>query len=142
MDDLFLIGQNIGKFIEPRFNDLDIENYDIVLVNGPLRKAQDVIKALLTGQGNNLIYPAYGTLLGLGQVPRSTTDRNNLISDSVKEGIAWLQQQETSTDPSERIQSIKSLSVSPGASSSEVQINLVVLLETGEPVKTSFPVPA
>ena len=142
MDDLFLISQNVDGLVTPRFNDIVIEDYDIVVVNGPTRKAQDVIKMLLTGQGKNLVYPTYGTLLSRGPVQRDAASRNDLLSDSVKEAIAWLQKQETSTDPAERIKSIKSLSVSAGASPTEQQLNLVVLLENDQTVKTSFPVSA
>src|SRR5882757_2272531 len=98
MDDLFLIDQShTGLPIEPKFDDLEIENYDLVVISGPARKAQDLIKILLTQQGQNLIYPSYGTVLGGAPGQRAISSLNDMIADTVKEATAWLQQQEEST---------------------------------------------
>lgn len=141
MEDLFLIDQtHAGQPVQTRYNDLDIENYDLVVLTGPARKVQDVIKALLTKQGSSLIYPSYGTILTSVPGTRGVDNINTLISDTIKEAMAWLQKIEESDSPDERISNIVSLSVVDGVNASEKQINLVILLENGQTIRTSFPV--
>lgn len=141
MEDLFLIDQSTpGNPIQAKFNDLEIADYDLVTVDGPTRKAQDLIKGLMTGQGNNLVYPSYGTLLSKTPGKRVPSEFNDLLSDSTKEIVMWLQKQEDSPRPDEQLSRIISLSVSNGPTSSEKNVYLVVELRDGQTVKTNFSV--
>ena len=120
------------------FNDLVIEDYDIKTVQGLDRKTQDVTKALMTRQGSNVVYPSYGTPEVVGN--RNVDSVNALIRDGIMETMGFLQQIETSTDPNERLSKIVSLTVvQPLNSPEEKQINLVVQVESGLTVRSSFP---
>src|ERR1700728_3963177 len=104
MDDFQFIPTTPANTLQPvtaAANDIEIDDYDIVLVNGAARKFQDVIKILLTSQGANLVYAYYGTALSNAPGTRGTTNLNSLIQNSVSQAFASLQAQEESTDPSE-----------------------------------------
>lgn len=140
MEDLFLVDQtHAGQPVQTKYNDLEIEDYDLKVLEGPARKVQDVIKALLTQQGSNLVYPTYGTVLVNTPGQRNADGLDNLISETIKECMAWLQRIEESTRPDERLASVTA-SLTPGLQPSEKQINLVVTLENGQIIRTSFPV--
>lgn len=141
MEDLFLIDQShAGQPVDTKYNDLEIQDYDLATLEGPSRKVQDVIKALLTDQGSNLVYPSYGTTLSRTPGQRSTDDLNIMVSDTIREVMGWLQQIEESTRPDERLSRVVSLTLVDGVNATEKQLNLVVELENGELIRTSFPV--
>lgn len=142
MKDAFLIDRTHTGFpISSQFNDLVIENSEIKTIDGHDRKRQDLIKALITRQGEVIPYSNYGSNFTKVVAARATSDINQKISDSFKETLAYLQAVEESSLPSERFRNIVSLSISPTKQSSEKRINLVVGLEDGSQLDASFPLP-
>lgn len=139
MKDAFLIPQqDVLTPVSARFNDLVIENHDIKTVEGPRRKTQDVVKIMITRQGENLIYPSYGALLQAVQGARNTVDIGEKLADGTKEAMAWLREMEESNDPSERLFRIVSLRLDNTASPNEKILRMVVELENGDILKNAF----
>ncbi len=142
MKDAFLIDRtHIGLPISSQFNDLEFEDNDIKTIDGHNRKRQDLIKALITEQGALIPYPGYGSKFTQVVAQRASSDVNSTLADAFKETLAYLQAVEESPLPSERFKNIVSLSVEPTSDSRERRIHLVVSLEDGQALDTSFPLP-
>ena len=142
MNDLLLLQLPDGTLpVSSKFNDLRIENYDLVTVDGQYRKAQDVVKILVTAQQSNPVYPLYGSTLssipGTRKVDEEVTD---LVREAVIQCLGFVQAIETSPKTSERVLRIISLQVEDGADPREIIIRLVVELEDGNVIQTLFPI--
>jgi hypothetical protein len=144
--DLFLINMPaLGLPIDPESNDLAIQGNDFVSLNGTDRKRQDIIKILMTLIRSNLIYQNYGSLLpslvGKRGNTQDPTFQSN-ISRSVTQALSYVQAMEISTDPSEQIDSIVSLTIAPLQNGSQtdargVVLNLTILMKDGSTIQTT-----
>ena len=142
MFDLLLIHQPPQQqSYAAQFNDIDVADYDIVLIDGVERKTQDILKALMTAQGSNLIFASYGTAWpSIGS--RIAPTNADSIANSVSQTLGYLQAMETSAVPSERLQSIVSLTVVPGSDPRSYVLRLIVSMEDGSIATTHIPMPA
>lgn len=138
LDAKYLDATHPGQPITAAFNDLEIENYDIVTISGTARKTQDVIKALVTTKGSNLAYPNYGSDFSKSIGARAAdTVNNGDISDSISEAMGYLKRMETSTDPHEQLRRV-SASINLTSQPQERQVNLVVETVAGDVIKTNL----
>ena len=128
-----------GDPMSPKFNDIEVENYDLKLIDGASRKTQDIIKILLTRLGANPVYPTYGSELPNVFGKRATPAVNDTILESIVKALGFVQAIETSTIPSERVKRIMSLFVEDGADARTKIIRLLVEMEDGSIADTSVP---
>lgn len=125
--------------VSPVLNDIQVENYDLAVIDGVVRKTQDILKILLTQIGSNLIYVNYGS--DLQQVgKRSTSQIAEDISNSITQAMGYLQAMETSNSPSERLKRIVTLNVVDGPDPRTKIIRLIVEMEDGSIATTNVPV--
>jgi hypothetical protein len=125
--------------VSPKFNDIEVVDYDLLLLDGVRRKTQDILKILLTRVTANLIFPNYGSELPNVVGSRATLDVVDRISDSIVKAMGYLQAMETSTKPDERLKRILYLNVVDGADPREKVIRLIVEMEDGSTATTNVP---
>lgn len=120
-------------------NDIEVVDYDLYLVDGVLRKTQDILKILLTEIGTNLIYENYGSdLQKVGK--RATAQVAEDIGNSIAQAMGYLQAVETSTKPDERLKRIVTLNVVDGPDPRTKIIRLIVEMEDGSIATTNVPI--
>ena len=125
--------------VSPLLNDIQVENYDLMVIDGVSRKTQDILKILLTEVGTNLIYTNYGS--DLQQVgKRATSQVAEDISASIVRSMGYLQAIETSNVPSERVKRIVTLNVVDGPDPRTKIIRLIVEMEDGSIATTEVPI--
>ena len=145
MNDLQFLNYPGNAPISPQFNDIELVGSDFALISGPQRKAQDVLKILVTRVQSNWAYPDYGSALPTLPGSRNTQSSagNSVIlsqiTDSIQLALGFIQQIETSVDPTERLQNIVSLSVQQGSDSRTLNVLLVLQTESGNNITTAFP---
>lgn len=123
--------------IDPGQNDWEVVNGDIATLSGQDYAAQKNFKGLMTTQGENPLYPGYGLPSLIGP---ANPDLLQDLADGVKGVAAFLVAAETSTDPSQRLQNIVSMS----ATQVGEQINYQPVYTTadGNLLQFPWPVPA
>ncbi len=142
MIDLFLIDRSHPNVpISSQFNDFVVVGNDLRTLEGHERKRQDLVKAIITEEGSAIPFVNYGSRFASVVAQRASADIGQRIADSFKKTMAYLQGIEESTRPDERFKKITSLTLSATASSQEKRVNLVVGLEDGVDISTSFPAP-
>ncbi len=133
MKDLKFIKLPMGRqLITPDENDVEFDpkTGDFVTVEGHARKLQDVVKILITAIQSNPILPDYGTTLSILPGTRAFSDLQQKTRDTIIQAMGFLQAVEQSSDPSERIRSIASLTVQR-TGAQEIFLVLAVELEDG-----------
>jgi hypothetical protein len=107
--DLLLLGTKDGVYYG-NSNDIAYDDgNDLVMITGVQRTRQKVVKILLTVLGANAVYPGYGSILALLKNSRTAANLLEQIEDSVVYALTYLQSKEVSTDPSEKIKRIISV---------------------------------
>ncbi len=125
--------------VSPVLNDIQVENYDLAVIDGVTRKTQDILKILLTQIGSNLIYTNYGAdLQKVGK--RATAQVAEDISNSISQAMGYLQAMESSNSPSERLKRIVTMNVVDGSDPRTKIIRLIVEMEDGSIATTNVPV--
>lgn len=127
--------------VSAKYNDIRVEDYDLVLVEGVERKTQDILKILLTRVAANLVYPNYGSELPNIVGKRAIAQIVDTISESIVKAMGYLQAMEESTKPDERLKRIVSLNVVDGSDPRTKLIRLIVEMEDGSTATTYAPIP-
>jgi phage baseplate assembly protein W len=129
-----------GNPVSPKFNDIEVEDFDLKTVEGVTRKTQDIIKILLTSLGANPVYPTYGSELPNVVGRRATADVTEVILDSIIRALGFVQAIETSTNPAERVKRIISVYVADAPDDPRTRvIRILVAMEDGSIADTSVP---
>lgn len=118
--------------IDPGQNDWELVGGDIATVSEQAYCAQTVFKGLITTAGENPVYPGYGLPALLGG-PEALQD----LADGVRGVAAFIVASETSTDPSQQLQNIVSMT----ASQSGELISYQPVLQTADGNLLQFPWP-
>ena len=135
MKDIFFIAsEGEGVPLNPDGNDIQFANGDLVLVDGPTRKFQDIAKILLTQIGADPIIPTYGSDLPSVMGHKNTPETVNKVTDSIVQAMAFLVEAEQSPLANENIKSIVTLNVQDGSDPRELDIRLVVALQSMQPI--------
>ena len=112
-------------------NDIVLNGNEFVTIEDAPRKVQDVIKALITQVGSNNVYPNYGSRLPSLPGTRKDANFTEAVADSVLYTMGYLQANEESTKPSERIRRIISLNLDTTTDPLSVMLILALELEDG-----------
>jgi hypothetical protein len=123
--------------VDPGQNDWEVVGGDIATVSGQAYCAQKTFKGLMTTAGENPLYPGYGlpNLIGPAN-PELLED----LADGVRGVAAFLVAAETSTDPSQSLQTIVSMSATQ--SGEEIDYQPVFQTADGNLLQFPWPVPA
>jgi len=141
MKDLLFINQSQpNTAVRADLNDIFLVGTDFATVEGPARKVQDITKILITAQGENFVYPSYGSTLPSLVGERSVAGLSDRIRESVIQALAFTQAIEQSTAKNERVRRIVSLQLDTTTDPRAISLFLVVELEDGTQITNSFPV--
>lgn len=123
--------------VTPALNDFEIDGHDLLLLEGPDRRKQDIAKILVTALGSNPITPTYGSPLPDTIGERDSQELLGQINDGVIQAMAFLDRVDKSTRLDEKIKSITlDVQEDPADKRSKIII-LAVTLGNGQVVTTS-----
>jgi len=132
MADIRFLGSLDGVYFGTR-NDIIFENNDVKLVSGKDYVRQKIIKVLLTELGSDLAFLNYGTELKrciFNEIEDPVVQQN--IIDTILAALTYIETQETSTEPSERILSVQNIEINTDVKTLTVYVRIIITLQNGE----------
>ena len=125
--DIRLLQSEDGMFFGS-FNDIDIVNHDMVLIERKEKIAQDIVKFLFTEKGSSPLFKNYGTNIVSYLNARKTNEMQPEITNEVIYAVSYIKQ--SNIQEAINISSIQSLDVKNLTNGFEIILNL--LLTNGE----------
>jgi len=133
MKDLKILGTAENKYYGT-FNDITYENGDFVMLSGASKLKQNMAKILLTREGENKVFPGYGSNLQslINQKIDNTSVRKNIVNGIIY-AFTYLNEIDDTTDLDEKIDQIKSIDVNiDPVDPRKVFIRIEVINKVGE----------
>lgn len=119
--DLKLLSSEDGLFYGT-FNDIVIENHDMLLCDGKNKIAQDVVKIMLIELGSNYLFPNYGTSISSLINQRKTSTVMKGLRDEILYALSYVVQ--INAAETINIQKVISVDIKEGANYYNVTMKL------------------
>ena len=131
--DLKFTSTSLGIF-EGTWNDFTFDSAnDLNLVTGVDYVKQKVVKALLTPFGSDFLFPGYGTdFVGILHGDISDPTVQNKVVDVILGVISYLEEQEVSPDPAERIAEVNDIQFTSEQEQGTIYVNVQLTLQNAD----------